>query len=154
MHICGCMYWRRSGFSKRPLVMFASLLPMGKFYNIRITSAITKSYLVWYLQGMKKKTTIQSRVVSTCADVQKNGYILRCTCSKSSLVTESILSCFLFVKNQWPLVGEILFSPVPAIKLPLVSYHWRAFWADTLPFFHHWLASCIASGTKEKQGHR
>ena len=78
------------------------------------------------------------------------------------LATNSIFICFLFVKNhwfawranQWPLVGETLFSSVPpSNSLVSVSDPWRAFWADTAPFKGPRLASCVASGTTEIQGH-
>ena len=70
---------------------------------------------------------------------------------------------FLFVKNhwfawranQWPLIGETLFSSVPpSNSLVSVSDPRRAFWADTAPFSGRRLASCVASGTTEIQGHR
>ena len=61
---------------------------------------------------------------------------------KPGLATNSILFCFLFVKthwfawrpNQWPLIGETLFSSLPPSN-SLVS------------------VSCVASGTTEIQGH-
>ena len=57
--------------------------------------------------------------------------------------------------NQWPLIGETLFSSVPpSNSLVSVSDPRRAFWADTVPFSGPRLASCVASGTTEKQGHR
>ena len=70
--------------------------------------------------------------------------------------------CLLFVKthwfawraNQWPLIRETPFSSVPpSSSLVSVSNHRRAFWADTTPFSGPRLASCIASGTTEIQGH-
>ena len=79
------------------------------------------------------------------------------------LATNSIFFCFLFVKNhwfawranQWPLIGETLFSSVPpSNSLVSVSDPRRAFWADTAPFSGPRLASCVASGTTEIQGHR
>ena len=78
------------------------------------------------------------------------------------LATNSISFCFLLVKyywfawraNQWPLIGELLFSSVPSSNsLVSVSDPWRAFWADTAPFKGPRLASCVASGITEKQGH-
>ena len=71
--------------------------------------------------------------------------------------------CFLFVKthwfawraNQWPLIGETLFSSVPpSNSLVSVSDPRRAFWADTVPFLGPRLASCVASGITELQRHR
>ena len=57
--------------------------------------------------------------------------------------------------NQWPLIWETLFSSVPpSNSLVSVSDPRRAFWADTAPFSGPQLASCIASGTTEIQGHR
>ena len=57
--------------------------------------------------------------------------------------------------NQWPLIGETLFSSVPpSNSLVSVSDPRRAFWADTAPFSGPRLASCVASGTTEIQGHR
>ena len=50
---------------------------------------------------------------------------------------------------------EILFSSVPpSNSLVSVSDPRRAFWADTAPFSGPRLASCVASGTTEIQGHR
>ena len=81
----------------------------------------------------------------------------------AGLDTNSIFFCFLFVKNhwfawranQWPLIGETLFSSVPpSNSLVSVSDPRRAFWADTAPFSGPRLASCVASGTTEIQGHR
>ena len=49
---------------------------------------------------------------------------------------------------------EILFSSIPpSNSLVSVSDPWRAFWADTAPFKGPRLASCVASGTIEMQGH-
>ena len=79
------------------------------------------------------------------------------------LATNSIFFCFLFMKNhwfackanQWPLIGETLISSVPpSNSLVSVSDPWRAYWADTPPFKGPRLASCVASGTSEIQGHR
>ena len=79
------------------------------------------------------------------------------------LATNSISFCFLFVKthwfawraNQWPLIGESLFSFVPpSNSLVSVSYPRRAFWADPAAFSGPRLTSCVASGTTEIQGHR
>jgi len=62
---------------------------------------------------------------------------------------------FAWRANQWPLVREKLFSFVPhSNSLVSVSDHWRAFWADAAPFNGPRLASCVASGTTEIQGHR
>ena len=83
--------------------------------------------------------------------------------SSSGLATNSNFFCFLFVKthrfagrpNQWPLIGETLFSSIPpSSSLISVSDPRRAFWADTAPFSGPRLASCVASGTTEIQGHR
>ena len=81
----------------------------------------------------------------------------------------SIFFGFLFVKNlpvknwfawranqrphQWQSM-EILFSSIPpSNSLVSVSDPQRAFWADTAPFSGPRLASCVASGTTEIQGH-
>ena len=51
------------------------------------------------------------------------------------MATKSIFVCFLLVKNQWLLVGEILFSSVPpSNSFVAASNPWRAFWADKAPF--------------------
>ena len=56
--------------------------------------------------------------------------------------------------KQWPLVGKTLFSSVPpSNSLVSVTDPRRAFWADKAPFSGPRLASCVASGTTEKQGH-
>ena len=132
-----------------------------RFYKVELPNDFSKIFFV-HLSGkatgrntISTETKITSATRTSTVHQESGGpHMATPVLSNPGLATNSIFFCFLFVKNQWPLVGEILFSHVPAIKLPLVSYHWRAFWADTLPFFHHWLASCIASGTKEKQGHR
>ena len=60
------------------------------------------------------------------------------------------------LENQWPLIGEtlcILFrssQQLPRLRLG----PWRAFWVVTAPSKGPRLASCVASRTKEKQGHR
>ena len=51
------MYWRRRELSKRPFVTFTSSNSWGDPYDIRVTSAISKSYLV--PKSMNKKNTIQ-----------------------------------------------------------------------------------------------
>ena len=58
---------------------------------------------------------------------------------------------FACIANQWPLIRKIFSFSVPNINS---SQTWRTFWADTAPFKGHQLASCVASGTTEKQGHR
>ena len=78
------------------------------------------------------------------------------------LATYSIFFCVLFVKthwfawraNQWPLIGETQFSSVPpSNSLVSVSEPRKAFWADMAPFSGPRLASCVASGATEVQGH-
>ena len=62
---------------------------------------------------------------------------------------------FLFVQNQWTLIGETLSSFVPpSHSLVSVSNPWRTFGADTAPFKGLCLALCVASGSSEKQGYR
>ena len=71
------------------------------------------------------------------------------------LATNSIFFCFLFVKthwfawraDQWPLIGETLLSSVPP-SISLVSDPWKGFNTKGPR-----LASCIASGATQKQGH-
>ena len=71
------------------------------------------------------------------------------------LATNSIFSCFLFVKNHWfaPWRGNPFFSLPPSNSLVSVSDQRRAFWADTVPFSGPRLALCVASGSTEIQGH-
>ena len=62
---------------------------------------------------------------------------------------------FLFVQNQWTLIGETLSSFVPpSHSLVSVSNPWRGFLSWHAPFKGICLASCVASGTTEKQGYR
>ena len=74
----------------------------------------------------------------------------------SGMATGSILFCFIFVKGplKWHLIGKTRFSVVPpSNSLISVSDPWRAFWADMAPFKGPRLASCVASGATEIQGH-
>ena len=77
------------------------------------------------------------------------------------LATNSILLCFLFVKNhwftwranQWPLIGETLFSSVPpSNSLVSISDPWRTFWADTCVLQGPWtrLVSCFRDYRKTR----
>ena len=53
------------------------------------------------------------------------------------------------------LIRETLFSSIPpSNSLVSVLDPQRAFWADMAPFSGPRLASCVASGTTEEQGHR
>ena len=57
-------------------------------------------------------------------------------------------------KNPWLHVGEILFCFVLPSDSPVsVSDPWRSFWPVTAPLMGHRLASFVASGTTELQGH-
>ena len=56
--------------------------------------------------------------------------------------------------NKWPLFGATLFSSAPSSNtLVSILDPQRAFWADMAPFSGPRLASCVASGTTEIQGH-
>ena len=80
----------------------------------------------------------------------------------SGVATNSIFFCFLFAKKiidlpggkiNDPSLGKILFSFVPpSNSLAVVSDPWRAFWTATAPFKGPRLASCVASGSTERQG--
>ena len=58
--------------------------------------------------------------------------------------------------NHWlfyPQEVRFLFSQPASSSLVSVSDPWRAFWVDTTPFKGPRLASCVAFGTTEIQGH-
>ena len=61
---------------------------------------------------------------------------------------------FLLQNHCFAFCRETLFSSVPpSNSLVSVSDPWGAFWADTAPYKGPSLASCVASGITEKQGH-
>ena len=63
------------------------------------------------------------------------------------------LLMFPFGEKIDPCRGNTFSSVPPSNSLVSVLDPWRAFWADTPPFKGPRLASCVASGTTEMQGH-
>ena len=157
-------------FFKRRWEQFMQYLPWKKSMIVRISYAIWIMLLLrhfkirnwffgWFFREMP---TVGPRPHRWFRCHNRPPFPRRRT-AVPGLATNSIFFCFLFVKNhwfawranQWPLIGETLFSSVPpSNSLDSVSDPWRAFWADTAPFKGPRLASCVACGTTEIKGCR
>ena len=70
----------------------------------------------------------------------------------NAFFTNSIFFCFLFVSSS---SGKHFFFRSSQLlpRLRLAPHNWQAFWADRAPFKGPRLASCIASGTRDIEGH-